>query len=292
MAAYGNLYKLQWAWVSRINSSGIATGQLDPDSPGSPPLTSSAYLIRGPMSLKTAKGKRSITKFVGGSVPEGTVQGGLNDIEAAELQVSQFDGALRALLQGGLVDTTSLSGMEFSAANNINPDPRTVAFCGIAKIDRKDSVKRGDYIHFFYPQCQMSITTPDLSQTDGDQTNPSPLSITITPSVTTKFLGGVAFGVNQGWYQNSEFEYQGIAQYPYFMTAWLQDGVATTFTLPYLPKKSTVTTGNTDNWVIRNGTPTAPTSINTSTGLVTMAAVGTSGQYTNVMFPVDPSLII
>lgn len=292
MPARGNLFQLQYGWVSRVNSAGIATGQLDPDAPGAAPLTSSAYVIRGPMTLKTAKGKRSITKFIGGSSPEGLVQGGLIDIEASELQVSQFDPSLRSLLQGGLIDTTSLVGMEFSAPNNINPEPRIVAFCGIAKINRLDSIKRNDYMHFFYPNCQMSINNADVQQTDGDQTNPSPLTITITPSVTTKFLGGVVFGINQGWYQNSEFEYQGVAQYPYFMTAWLQDGVAATFTLPYLPKKSTVTGGKTDNWVTRNAVETAPTSISTSTGLVTMATPGTVNQYTNVFFPVEPSLIV
>ena len=290
--AHGNLYGLQYGWVTRIDGNGIATGQLDPDAPGTAPLTSSAFLIHGPMTLKLAKSKRNTTKFSGGGVSEGSVQGGVTNIDNAELQVSQDDTDLRALIQGGLLDTTTLTGTEISAPNHMNPNPPMVAFCGICKIDLKGSVKRSEYKHFFYPRCTMSVAEPDTSQADSDQTNPSPLTITIAPNVTNKFVGGVAMTIAQNWYQSSEFQYEKRLLYPLWLTAWLQDGIATTFTLGYVPKYSDVTAGKLNNWVLRNGTPTAPTSISTTTGLVTMAAVGTAAQWTNVFSPTDPSLIV
>ncbi len=278
----GNIYALERAWFTRINSSGIATGQLDPDAPGTAPLTSSAYLIRGAMTLKAAKPSFVKATFKGGGRFEGKADMGLEDVADGELQVSQFDPALNALTQGGLVDTTTLTGATISAPNRINPSPIVGAFCGIGKLQKRTSVGN-IYFHIVYPLCQLRYNDPDLTQEGG--VNPSAPTYTITPSVGTYFPVGVAFGANQNWYEFSEYSFYMESDYPYFLTAFLQDGTEDTFNLPYLPVYSGVTGGKTNNWVTQNAAPTAPTSISITTGEVVKAAAGTANQLTNVMFP-------
>ena len=292
MSARGNIYDVVASYTTRINSSGRATGQLDPDSLGVGPTLSPAFMLRGPMTLKAAKAARASVEFRGAGTPEGKRPAGIDSIGDAELQMSQWDSGLDPIINGGLVDTTSLSGAEISSPNNINPSPNVLALCNIVRVDRRDSLNRVDYLHLLYPNCTMSRQTPDMQQVDGNQKNPSPVTAVITPSVATKFPNGVAFGANQAWYRNSEFEFYMTSQYPYFMDVWVADGSATTFTLTYLPKYSGVGTGNTNNWVTKNGTPTAPTSINTSTGLVTIASAGSAGDLWIVWYPVEARLLI
>jgi len=98
-------------------------------------------------------------------------------------------------------------------------------------------------------------------------------------------------GATQNWYGYNEFEFTMSSLYPYMLDTWIADGTATTFTLTALPKKSTVTTGNTDNWVTKNSVNTAPTSINTSSGLVTVAAAGSAADVWVVWYPVTPTVL-
>ena len=278
----GNIYALEYAWFSLLNSDGIATGQLDPDSLPAAPATSSAFLMRGPMTLSPAAPTYRRATFIGGGKLEGKADMGLEDVGDAELTLSQFDPALNAMIAGGLVDTTSLGGATISAPNHLNPSSRVGVLCAIGRLQKRATVGN-IFFHLIYPSCQLRVNSPSLTQEGG--TNPAPITVTITPAVGTKFPIGVAFGANQNWQDYSEFEYYLEATNPYFLTSWLQDGTAVSFTLPYKPVSSVVTGGNTDNWVARNGTPTAPSSINTSSGLVTMAAAGTASQWTSVLFP-------
>ncbi len=277
----GNIYSLERAWFSRVNSAGIATGQLDPDSPGSAPLTSSAYLLNGPITLTTAKPTYAKAEFKGGGRYEGRADLGIDAMGDATISVSQYDPAFNALTQGGLVDTTSLTNAEISSSNHMHPSPVTGVFCGIGRLQKRSSVGN-DYFHIIYPLCQLRPSDPDFTQEGG--TNPSAITYTITPQSGTTFPVGIAFGANQSWYDNTEFAYHILSSNPYHLTSWLQDGVAVTFVTGYRPTSSVVTSGTTTNWVARNAVATAPSSISTTTGLVTMAAAGTASQYTVIMY--------
>jgi hypothetical protein len=277
----GNIYSLERAWFARVNSAGIATGQLNPDSPGTAPLTSSAYLLNGPITLTTAKPTYAKAEFKGGGRFEGRADLGIDAMGDATISVSQYDPAFNALTQGGLVDTTSLTNAEISSSNHMTPSPVTGVFCGIGRLQKRSSVGN-DYFHIIYPLCQMRPNDPDFTQEGG--TNPSAITYTITPQSGTTFPVGIAFGSNQSWYDNTEFAYHILAANPYHLTSWLQDAAATTFVTGYRPTSSLVTTGTTTNWVARNGVATAPTSINTTSGLVTMPSAGTANQYTVIMY--------
>jgi len=291
MSMRGGVYDIVAAWIARVNSSGIAVGQLDPDSVGVGPTVSPAYRIYGLDSIKPAAGTKASVQWRSSSIPDGKVQVGLDGINDAEVTVTQWDDGLGPMINGGLVDTTSLSGMEWSAPNNMNPQPNTVCFCAIAKFNRFGNTKGTKYLHFLYPYCTISRDTVGSQQVSGNQTNPNNIVLRISPQPASKFPVGVAFGANQNWYGYQEFEFQGLADYPYFMDTWIADGTATTFDLTYKPKKSTVTGGKTDNWVTKNGTETAPTSISTSTGAVVVAAAGTAADIWNLFYPVAPNLL-
>jgi hypothetical protein len=71
-----------------------------------------------------------------------------------------------------------------------------------------------------------------------------------------------------------------------FTETWITNGSGSTFNLTYKPLFSDATqTGR--NWITRNGLNIAVTSVNTSTGLVTLTSAGSSGDIVNVTYPTN-----
>lgn len=286
---HGRVFNLEFAYIARLGSNGYVTGQLDPDSVGSGPTVSPAYFIKGGMKLTAPKATRRTVEWSSYGAPDGKRQGGIDSIGTGTLEVNQMDSTLATLINGGLIDTTTLDGAEISSDNNANPTPNQVAFVGIATVD----VPGGGtvYKHFVYPNCTISKSQPDVSQLEGQAKNPNTITLTIEPSMAESFPVGVAFGTNQGWYGNQEFAFEIETPNPMFLTTWIADGVATTFNLPAKPVSSVVTTGNHTNWVTKNGTPTAPTSINTSTAAVVIASAGSASDVWNLWTPMKASVL-
>lgn len=277
MTTRGNVYAFERAFVWRVGSNGIATGQLDPDNLTAN-TTSHAYQVNGPITATLPDPQFGSVEFRGGMSFEGTADTGLEGIGVGTLQASQMDASLDALLQGGLVDTTSLSNATISSPNSLNPSPRQVGLMLVGRIQSRLSASAGSnkYLHIIYPKCQMRKKTPNLTQSGG--LNPAAVELEFKPQVATKFHTGIAMGSNQTWYNNSEFHYRIVSDNPYALTIFVQNASTTTYTTEFLPTSSAVTSGTTTNWFTVNGAATAPTSIVTTTGVVTLAAAGTSGQ--------------
>lgn len=272
----GWTYAFERAFIWRVNSSGIAVGQLDPDSLGSPPVTSHALDLRGPIAVTFPE--PTITRYEarGGGTYEGSATGGVEALGAGELQIDQIDPALITLARGGSVDTTTITGgPEIYAENLLNVAPFEVGLMLVGRKQKLGSVKRNQYWHVLYPLVTCSFRKPNMTQ-EGGVNSQIPV-LAFDPQVAQKFPWGEAFGSAQGWYNYSEVSIMLDADYPYALTTFVADGVETTFTSQFKPQLSTVTAGRAGNVTAKNGTPTALTSIATSTGVHTLAAAGSSG---------------
>lgn len=282
MTTRGNVFKFQRAFVWRVTSGGIAVCQLDPLNL-TPGAVSHAMEIHGPITATLPDVTYDRWVFHGGAQLEGTATGGASDITQGQIQASQLDTSLTNLLQGGNTDTTTLTNVKIAAPNSLNPNPREVGLMLVANIQSRLSANAGNkFLSVIYPRGTMRSKTPNLTQEAG--TNPSPVTLTFDPQVATHFPTGVPFDANQGWEQDSEFHFWMISENPFGLTAFVQDASETEYTTEYLPVYSTVTGGKTNNWYTVNGAPTAPTSHSISTGLVTLAAAGTSGQVAASMY--------
>lgn len=275
-ATRGNIYAFERAYVWRVGSNGIATCQLDPDNLTAN-TTSHAYAISGPIEAQLPRPTFGKAEFKGGMSYEGSADTGLESISTGTMTASQMDDSLDALLQGGLVDTTSLTNATISSTNGLNPSPRQVGLMLVARKQSRLSASAGanKYIHYIYPKCQMRTIDPNLTQASG--MNVAPLALEFSPQVTSKFHTGIAFGANQTWQNNSNFMYRITSDKPYALTIFVQNASTTTYTTEFLPTSSAVSSGTTTNWFTVGGAATAPTSIVTTTGVVTLAAAGSSG---------------
>ena len=202
---------------------------------------------------------------------------GTNPIGTFEVQLSSMDANLISMSKGGNIDTTTISGATLFSQNNNAQQPNDMGMMYTRAIQDRESGSDGDtkYITTIIPRCQIFMQDGGGNVSDGE--NPQAVTLTVTASMASKHAWGTAFGSNEGFAGNKTDHIYVTAEYPYGLTTWIADGSETTFEVEFVPASSAVTSGNTDNVFTINGTVTAPTSISTSTGVVTVAATGSDG---------------
>jgi hypothetical protein len=278
----GNLLAFDYAQFWRVTSAGIATGQLDPDSPGTAPQTSHSFLLEGPMTCELPGATFGQFKFRGGGSYEGSVDGGLEDLTNGTLTLSQCDASLAALIMGTSLDTTTITGgPTIWSVDNMRPSPVQGGLMLTRRIQSQVTASQGivSYITTIFPLVQMRMTQGNFSQ--DTSLNTSPVTVSITPQIGSKFPWGEAFSSTQGWYSNQGIEFNIQSDYPWALTAFLQDGTETDVVTAYKPIYTTVTDGRANSVHTVNGVVTAPTSITIATATIVKAAVGTADQWSN-----------
>lgn len=286
--AKGNVFGFPALQVWKRGSDGYAYGQItDVTTPGTN-VTSSAYAMFDGISATLPEITRALAEFRGGSVYLGSAFMGTERLAPVVIDLANYDDTLNTLVGNGSADTTTVSGWTMSGINEQNPNPTQLGAMLTLRFQSRASGTDGDnlYLNVVMPNCTGTYTrVTAVTQNAGE--NPSPSRLTLALSSATRHPTGVAFGSNQGWYNNRTSMYFIVSDYPLAVTTYIADGSATTFILGYRPKYSTVTSGNTNNWTAKNGTATAATSINTSTGVVTLAAAGSASDKHVVMYPTE-----
>lgn len=286
--AKGNIAGLFAMQVFKLHNN-RSYGQIaDPTTPGSN-VTSHAYMVDNAVEVTMPEFSFERAIFRGGGQYLGSMTIGIADVPEIPIVFSDVDDTLIQLCGGGASDTTTLGGAEISGLNELNPDPNRIGIFLTSKFHSRASGSDGEYRYrTLFMAGQMRFSQPQLTHAGGE--NPSALRGVFYPQVVSKFPNGVSFGANQSFYKNKAVAVQLVTDKPLAMTTFIADGSATTYTLAYLPAKSTVTGGNTDaNWITKAGAATAPSSISTSTGVVTIASAGTTGDYHNAIYGVKDS---
>lgn len=269
------------AFVWRQTDGGIATGQLDPDNLVAD-TTSHAYRLPGLVSAVLPAPTYERATDRGDMSIRGQMDLGASDFGSFDVTLSNDSATLKALLGDSSVDTTTLSNAYISSVNTGLQTPPVLGMMFSTYFQSRDSATSGStqYRTVIFPRVQIRYIAAGASQDGG--VNPNPITLTCTPTEGGKFPGGNAFGANQGWASNRTLFYEITAAAPFALTSYVQDGVTTSYTLTYLP--TSTETGATDHIFTVNGTVTAPTTVNTSTGVVTLAAAGTSGQVSVALY--------
>lgn len=278
----GNTYNLVSVFFWRVSSTGINYGQLDPAATETGNTTSHALAFIGDA---IASGVPEVTykqATFGGSRQLGSAFMGINPIGTFDIQLSSMDATLINMAKGGNIDTTTVSGATLFSQNNNAQSPNDMGLMYSRQIQDRESGSDGDtkYITTVIPRCQVFVTDTGGNTTDGE--NPQPVTVTVTASMAEKHPWGASFGTNEGFAGNKTDHYYLTAEYPYGLTTWIANGVATTYDVEFDNATTSVTSGNTDNIFSINGTVTAPSSFASKT--VTIAAAGSDGDNHTAMY--------
>lgn len=287
MAGYvGGFFK---ALLWRVDSSGYATGQSDPATMAAN-TASGAYVFNDPKTASIAHvDPTTLQPGAGDRTAVFTMQFGMPVHSAFDLQVQDLDQTLWALINNASLNTATSSKHTFWGNNARKANPVTF---GVMLTQRFQPMGSGidgpdQYFHRIFPRCEVSIK-------DGAATHQSesPTTLRITPKIGAKFPTGQGYGsaspgLNLGLVQDQTEVVYDITANPLHLMTYKANGVATTYTATYKPLSSTVTLAASPNYQTINATPTAPSSVSTSTGVVTLAAAGASGDMVELFYETD-----
>lgn len=280
------------ALIFKTTEEGYAAGNVaDPDnvSSASEIVTSGALYVPYIIDFDSPQPTYSELSERSGQRVRMKVQTGVSDISSFTTNSSRFIDELTDLSHDVGTNTTFWSGATIGGAEL---SPTIFNNLGLVLFQQiyvpTGAGVESQYAAYIYPSTQIVQGQPGGSQAEGE--NPNPIPWTITPSSGSVFPTGTDLAdISNVGYESGQTLMVKIVRPEKFhiQTAWLSGDVGdVTFKLDYLPTSSDATSGG-DNLVTINGVVSAVTSVNTTTGVVTLSSPGTEGDIVVVMYPTN-----
>jgi hypothetical protein len=274
----GMLVGADYLWVARRSDAGYPLGASLTSTPVNDTLYSALKHYGGYVDIESGAFTESIAQLLQGNTIKAQSSFGIRSFESFNMTLGSLDPAFWAVTQGIAADATTNEGF-ISLGENLGQSVLPNLFIG-AGTQFVDIGGNAYYATMIYQNAQTRIQFPGANQNDG--VNPNPVVATVTPSKSSRDITGESISDTHKY----AFRRLLISRYPVHVATFISDGSETTFTLPYLPVYSTAN-GEDDNIITRNGATLAVTSVNTSTGVVTMSAAGTAGDVNVVVYQVS-----
>lgn len=248
--------------------------------------TMSAKLLRYPKNATLPQPQRVITPITGGDRFLGQVMFGPNDFGSFPLVLANWDAEFSALATASVADQTTNSRWTRTSDNLDETDlPQMFLILATLFQSRDDDSDGVNYwANWIIPRCQIAPQNPGAQYQAAAE-----VTYTVTPTYSKYEPTGLPLsGTGMGLANDRALATCIITNKPLALTNYLANGVATTFVLGFRPAYATPLTVNaTPNEMIKNGTPTALSAVNTSSGQVTLAAAGSSGDKIGVFYETD-----
>lgn len=278
-----NVYFIQGMYtvsIARIDSSGIAKGQAANPNSVANGTSLPAYVVEHPVSVSAITPTRETATDRGGQVIRGTKDLGASDFGTLELVFSDYDMGFDAIVSGSATNTTTVSNWVQGAPYMTNPAlPQVAVWITGGAQGRNDSDYGVDKYDTKMLIGTIAPTSAGTSQSGG--VNPNPQSYTLTPSNFDTLPNGITLASLNLGYDDNVIHNMITSDRMAFFT-YVADAADTEFTLPYLPLYDDAT-GSAYNWITEDGTTGSVTSINTTTGVVTIPSA-TGGEVFQVWY--------
>lgn len=233
-------------------------------------VKSSAFAVIPPTDVNIEGGDKIVAtvSFNGGKLAPFDVTG------------SSIDTTLADLVGGSTTSTTN-SAVTIFGYNTYRTSPRVMWFASQQMFETSDGFTY--FITRIVPRASVSYRPGGMAFRGA-----SDATLHINSIVTQKFYNGQSYGsggLALNLEQDSTDFVDVVTADPVHFFAFKQDASATTFTTTYKPTSSVVTLNATQNAFAIGGTPTALSSISTTTGVATLSAAGSSGVMDTLMYP-------
>lgn len=269
------------AQVAMRNSSGYPMGSDTTPNTVANLEVKHAYKLTGPVETAVPAPTRDIATFRGGLGILGQRAMGVSDLGSFDLTLSAYDETFHAMVSGSTVDVATHTELAMTAPNMARADlPQLIL---LLTIGIQNDSGTNEFLNIIYNNVQIGPAIPAAGQDSG--VNPRPQVYTVTPSLSDRMGHGMLYSASALAVQdNRDVGVMIRYLYPLALTSYIDDGIATTFVVGYRPVSTNAT--NTINVVLKNGVKTNPTSIVTTTGVVTITA-GTAADVWSVLYPTE-----
>lgn len=259
--------------VAFRDNAGYPMGSLT--SPNSPVAgtTTNAHVISGLRSLTHPEKSVARAFDKGDNKVYGQMYLGVDDYGEGTFEIGAADEVFNNYIRRAMPDTSIASDMVVTAENASEVDPPPMFLMGTTRKQMRDGSFWYDNV--IYNNVQITNSgKANISQEGGE--SPNPLEYTFAPSLSERMIAGYLFAdTDLDVLEDSDTFTTVRSRYPLAVTTFIADGTDTTVQLPYLPIYNGAT-GAAQNIITKNGVALAVTSVNITTGLVTLSAAGSS----------------
>lgn len=270
---------LQFAVIWRLSSDGYPAGLAGTLANGN---TAQAYLSTDVRSAVFNVLAATTVDVTGGDKPKvASFTFGGRQLSSFEVVIPRCDPTLIAALTSSAVDTTSNSNFTLYSTN---PNRESPVLGGLLLQQRYQPVNGTDsgmkVRTLAIPRAELSIRTGGM-----DFQTPSDVTLTVTPLMSTRSAHGQLFSaLNMDLVENRADHYELISNNPLHIVSFRGNASLTSVTAAYRPTSSVITLGATPNWYTLNGTATALSAVNTSTGVMTFTAAPAAASWNVIMY--------
>lgn len=213
----------------------------------------------------------------GGQKIRGQADLGVSAFGEGNFVLTELDDVFHALITGGAVDTTTVTGWRqtgFNVNKVTKPRFKMIVSAKTLEIDEVNNTETDKWIHHIYNNVQIRPVYPNLSQSGG--VNPNTLNYTFVPSPDSRHITGeLLSAMSMSLEENKDLSITMVTSKPITVTSYVEAGTpAGTFTTAYRPATSEATT--TDKYLTDNGVNASITTFSTTTGVITFTALDAS----------------
>ncbi len=273
------IYSPLYVQLAFRSSAGYPMGTLTtPDSPtpGVGGVVYAPYLMKNIVSFEGFSPTRAVAVDLGGSKIRAQADVGVESFGSGTLVLSERDDVFESYITGSSVDSTTVTGWRDSGSNVNNIIAPAFFLIVTTKADVIDESTTPptitkQYTHFIFPNCQITKANSG-SAAQGGGTNPNTFSYNIIPSIAYRALSGLPFSSTaMALADNSDVSYVSQTPNPIMIATYVEgstpDGA---FIMPYRPL--TTESDTSDKKLTKNGAAVSYTTVNATTGAVTMTA--------------------
>lgn len=281
------VYQAQKVIAGKLSKAGYFMGDaVDPDNV-TPGTQLNAYVIDYIVQFSEISPTRNTAVEESGGQVHGQVDMGTSDLGTFTMEVSRYTYKLNELATGAKTNTTSWGGYAIGSPNYMGRQMPRMLLAFQHGQQSRDPDSYGDLgtMTYAFLNAQVNISHSGVAQ--GGGTNPNNITMTVKPSIATRLWNGVTLqSLDLGFEKNMVLDLS--TDFPWSITTYILEGGVDpeTFTLPYLPISDDAT-GTDTNIITINGVAAPVTSVNTSTGVVTVPSDNTAGDVLVIQYATD-----
>ncbi len=251
MTATASTYLVARSYVAQIgvlNSNFYNMGQSVSPNGVANGTTVSNYIVPGFVSYTPAAPTYETVYSYASEQVRGRREVGVTDYGIGTLTLSEYDEVFNQLIGGATPSTTIASGMVVTSPNSAQKTPPRLCLTLTAGATPSSSAE--NFVNISVLNCNIRRARVGTNQTAGK--NPNNLAYEIVVSTGTRApWGSLLSALAMGLTNNTDTELEMSGPAPVINTTWVDDGTATTVTLPFTPYTSEV--AGVYNIITKNG---------------------------------------
>lgn len=286
---------LYYSLIGKRSRLGYNRGTVaDPNAAvGGDTVVSDALYLEHPVEIGPPLADRVRVDEYSGNQPRRILDLGAGPLQPFNITFARDSEDLNAIADGSTTNTTHQEGVKHGGQNilaDVLNDLWALFITGGTEVDEDNGTEETVYVGWWFPALTLAMVPQAMAQVASSTQNPNNIIYQASPGRMGKLPTGETFDSLDVGYSTAVRHRIVMSDDKLFQcVSVLFDGTDATFQLNWLPKYADVAVGDRNLFTL-DGVPTALTSVNISTGLVTCTAPPAANKIGEFFCPITGEL--